>query len=92
MLGLLLAFNDVSNGKFFFIFLFVGLTQTAIAVISSTVFFVLVVISGVVLFKAGFFSRERKRITNTKLTTEINLSDQTVPLQDGDSVWIESSL
>ena len=76
----------------FCFFLFVGLTQTAIAVISSTVFFVLVVISGVVLFKAGFFSRERKRITNTKLTTEINLSDQTVPLQDGDSVWIESSL
>lgn len=89
MLGLLLAFNDVSNGRTFCFCLFVGLTQTAIAVISSAVFLVLVVIGAVVLFKAA---RERKRITNTKLTTKINLSDQTAPLQDIDSVWIESSL
>ena len=68
------------------------MTETAIAVISSVVFLVLVVICGVVLFKAGVISRERKRITNTKLTTEINLSEQTAPLRDGDSVWIESSL
>lgn len=68
------------------------MTETAIAVISSVVFLVLVVICGIVLFKAGVISRERKRITNTKLTTEINLSEQTAPLRDGDSVWIESSL
>ena len=68
------------------------MTETAIAVISSVVILVLVVICGVVLFKAGVISRERKRITNTKLTTEINLSEQTAPLRDGDSVWIESSL
>ena len=87
-----MAFNDVRNGKTICFCLFVGLTQTAIAVISCVVLLVLVVICGVVLFKAGVFSRERKRITNTKLTTEINLSEQTAPLRDSDSVWIESSL
>ena len=80
----------INSENFSFLF-FLGLTRTAIAFICGVVFFALTVICVAVLVKAGVFPCWRKT-TDTKLTSEINLSEQNVPLRAVDFVRTESSV